>query len=88
MNPAVEALKFMPGYITRGVGGSGGWIPYYVNEKKSQFFIQPDDLIRAYCGCMKLPLMGTDDFYRYAKDAGALVAIVYCVAVIVSRVVG
>jgi len=71
MNPAVEALKFMPRYITGSVGRKG-WVRFYVDLKKKKFNLQPEDLIRVYCDFTKQPVMGTDDLFRYAQEAGII----------------
>ncbi len=71
MNPALEALKFMPRYIT-GTVGRKGWVPFYVDLKRKKFGISPEELIRVYCDYSKQGTISTDDLFRYGQEAGII----------------
>jgi hypothetical protein len=71
MNPAIEALKFMPRFMTGGVGRKG-WVPFYVDAKKTKFHVSPKELSRVYCEHNRTTEISSDDLFKYALAAGIL----------------
>jgi hypothetical protein len=69
MNPALEALKFMPNFMLNKMNAHG-WIPLYIDLKKNRFNVDPAQLSRMYCDFTRQVQISTDDLFKYAQEAG------------------